>query len=77
VKPQAVLVETNWVVDVQTGCDWVGFCELDSDLQPWDKFGDRKTILSDLYNDSRIWVYGNFSLQDVNNLPNDWIQPNS
>ncbi len=61
----------------QTGCNWVGFCELDSDLQPWDKFGDRKPILSDLYNDSRIWVYGDFSLQDVNNLPNDWIQPNS
>ena len=27
---------------------WVGFCELDSDLQPWDKNGALKPILSDL-----------------------------
>jgi hypothetical protein len=24
------------------GHPWVGFCELDSDLQPWDKSGARK-----------------------------------
>jgi hypothetical protein len=41
---------------------WIGFCELDSDLQPWDKSGSRKPILSELYNDSQIWVYGDFLL---------------
>jgi hypothetical protein len=61
----------------RAGCDWVGFCELDSDLQPWDKFGDRKPILSDLYNNSRIWVYGDFLIEDVNHLPNGWIQSSS
>jgi hypothetical protein len=58
----AVLVKSEELR--RDGCDWVGFCELDSDLQPWDKFGDRKPILSDLYNDSRIWVYGDFLLPE-------------
>lgn len=57
----------------QEGHLWVGFCELDSDLQPWDKFGARKPILSDLYNDARIWVYGDFLIEEVEKLPDGWI----
>ncbi|MEM9905793.1 MAG: hypothetical protein AAF921_12295 [Cyanobacteria bacterium P01_D01_bin.44] len=56
----------------QAGHPWVGFCELDSDLQPWDKSGARKPILSDLYNDARIWVYGDFLIENINQLPDGW-----
>lgn len=56
----------------QEGHPWVGFCELDSDLQPWDKSGARKTILGDLYDNARIWVYGDFLLEDINKLPDGW-----
>jgi len=54
------------------GHPWVGFCELDSDLQPWDKSGARKRVLSNLYDDARIFVYRNFLLEDVNQLPDGW-----
>jgi predicted nucleic acid-binding protein len=57
----------------QAGYSWVGFCELDSDLQPWDKSGARKPILSELYNNSRIWVYSDFLLEGVEDIPNDWM----
>lgn len=57
----------------QEGYDWVGFCELDSDLQPWDKSGARKRILYDLYDDARILVYADFLLEDVSELPDGWI----
>lgn len=55
------------------GHPWVGLCELDSDLQPWDKSGARKPILSELYNNSQIWVYRDFLLEDIDALPVDWI----
>ncbi len=55
------------------GHSWVGFCELDSDLQPWDKSGAPKPILRDLYNGSRIWVYADFLVEDVNELPKSWL----
>lgn len=66
----AVLVKSEELR--QDGYLWVGFCELDSDLQPWDKLGARKPILSNLYNDSRVWVYGDFLLEEINKLPEDW-----
>jgi hypothetical protein len=66
----AVLVKSEELQ--HEGHPWVGFCELDSDLQPWDKSGGRKPILNDLYNDARIWVYADFLLEEVNNLPDDW-----
>ena len=55
---------------------WVGFCELDSDLQPWDKNGALKPILSDLYNASRVWVYQDFLVEDVDELPQGWFSSN-
>ncbi|PPJ61609.1 hypothetical protein [Cuspidothrix issatschenkoi] len=60
----------------QQGHSWVGFCELDSDLQPWDKNGVLKPILSDLYNASRIWVYRDFLVEDVDELPEVWFSSN-
>jgi len=56
----------------QKGYAWIGFCELDSDLQPWDKAGSPKPVLNDLYNTSRIWVYANFLLEDIHELPEGW-----
>jgi hypothetical protein len=67
----AVLVKSEELQ--QKGHHWVGFCELDSDLQPWDKLGARKPILSDLYHHSRVWVYGDFLLEEIDELPKSWI----
>lgn len=66
----AVLVKSEELL--KEGHSWIGFCELDSDLQPWDKSGARKPILSDLYNTSRVWVYGGFLLEEIDRLPEDW-----
>jgi len=40
----------------------LAFCELDGDLQPWDKNGNAKPGLTRLYDDARVWVYGDFTL---------------
>jgi predicted nucleic acid-binding protein len=40
----------------------VYFCELDSDLHPWDKSGSPKPSIKKLYDDSHIRVYENFDL---------------
>ena len=39
----------------------IAFCELDSDLQPWDKQGRSKEIV-ELYDARGIWVYGDFDM---------------
>ena len=49
------------------------FCELDSDLQPWDKYGNPKPPLVELYDGARIWVYGDFELL-APERPDDWPQ---
>jgi hypothetical protein len=67
----AVLVKSEELQ--QNAYPWVGFCELDSDLQPWDKLGARKPILSDFYHHSRVWVYGDFLLEEIDELPESWI----
>jgi predicted nucleic acid-binding protein len=54
------------------GYSWVGLCELDADLQPWDKSGARKPLLSDLYNNSQIWVYSDFLLEEIDEFPPSW-----
>ena len=66
----AVLVKSEELS--QEGHSWVGFCELDSDLQPWDKSGARKPILSKLYDSSCVWVYDDFLLEEIDRLPEDW-----
>lgn len=38
------------------------FCELDGDLQPWDKKGTSKQPLTSLYDRARVWVYQDFSM---------------
>lgn len=38
------------------------FCELDSDLQPWDTSGSLKLPLKHLYDERGIWVYGSFDM---------------
>ena len=40
----------------------LAFCELDSDLQPWDKYGNTKTTLARLYDEVHVWVYGDFTM---------------
>lgn len=40
----------------------LAFCELDGDLQPWDKNGNTKPVLTRMYDDARVWVYGDFTM---------------
>lgn len=47
------------------------FCEKDSDLQPWDKDGNRRHALCDMYDELGIWVYGDFDMQWPPK-PEDW-----
>jgi predicted nucleic acid-binding protein len=46
------------------------FCELDGDLQPWDKQGRARPDLLDLYDPRRIWVYGDFDMAAPVRPPN-------
>ncbi len=57
----------------QNGEKELAFCELDSDLQPWDKNGDSKPKLADLYDRANIWVYGDFLMQSPE-MPAGWYQ---
>src|SRR6266568_9108383 len=47
------------------------FCELDSDLQPWDKLGNPKPVLKALYDEAILWVYSDF-LMNSPERPNEW-----
>lgn len=40
----------------------LSFCEKDGDLQPWTRDGNRKKALTELYDERRIWVYGDFTM---------------
>jgi len=40
----------------------LAFCELDGDLQPWDRYGNTKPVLTRLYDTARVWVYGDFTM---------------
>ena len=46
-------------------------CEVDTDLQPWDKRGNLKQPLARLYDSAGVWVYGNFELDDPDR-PDNW-----
>jgi hypothetical protein len=48
---------------LEAGADSLAFCELDTDLQPWDGILQRREPLSSLYEERRIWVYEDFTLQ--------------
>lgn len=63
----AVLVEAEHLLS--EGADDLAFCELDSDLQPWDKNGRTKQPLTALYDAAQVWVYGDFALESPLRLP--------
>jgi len=63
----AVLVRAEELGD--QGADDVAFCELDGDLQPWDKNGRSKQPLTDLYNSAQLWVYGDFAMENPPRRP--------
>jgi predicted nucleic acid-binding protein len=48
----------------------LAFCELDGDLQPWDKHGRSRKDLLDLYDPRGIWVYGDFDMAAPVRPPN-------
>ena len=67
----AILVRAEQLL--ADGVDEMAFCELDSDLQPWDKDSNRKERLAGLYDAARVWVYGDFLLQ-APAKPDGWSQ---
>ena len=67
----AVLVKGSEILG--SGDRDVAFCEPDSHLQPWTQAGPRKDALTKLYDDSGIWVYGDFLLENPEK-PADWPQ---
>jgi hypothetical protein len=42
----------------------ISFCEADSDLQPWDRYGNEKPLLTEVFNQAHLWVYGDFTLTE-------------
>ena len=40
----------------------ISFCEVDADLQPWDKYGNAKPPLRDAFERAHVWVYSDFTL---------------
>lgn len=40
----------------------ISFCEMDTDLQPWDKYGNAKPPLAAAYDKAHVWVHGDFTL---------------
>jgi len=59
--PAAILVRAETLR--ADGADQFAFCELDSDLQPWDKKGNSKQPLAALYDGAGVWVYGDFVMK--------------
>ncbi|MGL5033270.1 MAG: hypothetical protein ACRC6M_05660 [Microcystaceae cyanobacterium] len=58
----AILIK---IVDLKSqGYEILGFCELDSDLLPWDRNGIPKLKLKELYDNINLQVYGSFSLPE-------------
>lgn len=47
----------------------LSFCEVDADLQPWDKKGNAKQPLTELFDRARVWVYGDFELSSPERPP--------
>ena len=52
------------------------FCVTDSDLQPWDKRGNAKQLLTDLYDEALVWVYGDFGMS-APERPDNWPDLNA
>lgn len=46
----------------EQGATEIVFCELDSDLQPWNRDGSIKQAFKALYDAAGIWVYGDFAM---------------
>jgi hypothetical protein len=63
----AVLVRAEALRD--QGAHDVSFCELDGDLQPWDKNGRGKQPLKGLYDSAGVWVYGDFAMENPPRRP--------
>ena len=63
----AVLVRAEALRD--QGADDVSFCELDGDLQPWDKNGRSKQPLTSFYDSAGVWVYGDFAMENPRRPP--------
>jgi len=63
----AVLVRAQALRNL--GADDISFCELDGDLQPWDKNGRSKQPLTALYDAAGVWVYGDFAMENPPKRP--------
>jgi hypothetical protein len=68
----AVLVRSEQLL--LAGENDIAFCELDADLQPWDRNRDLKQPLATLYDHAHVWVYGDFLMQ-APAKPDGWPGP--
>lgn len=56
----SVLVQASRLWD--RGERGISFCEIDSDLQPWDAYGNAKVPLRDAFDRAHVWVFRDFTL---------------
>ncbi len=53
------------------GVEQFSFCELDSDLRPLDRRGNARPDLKAIFDEARVWVYGDYDLRSPTPPP-DW-----
>ena len=51
----------------------LSFCTLDNDLQPFDRSGNQRKLLRELYDACSVWVFADFAMQ-VPSRPENWPQ---
>jgi hypothetical protein len=56
----------------ESGERGLSFCEADSDLQPWGRYGDVKPELRAAYDQAHLWVYGDFTFTQPIRRPDDF-----
>lgn len=59
---------------LEAGEHSLAFCELDADLQPWDRILQPREPLQSLYQERHVWVYEDFTLQSPIS-PESWDAP--
>ena len=61
----------RWIEQILTANRKMFFCELDADLQPWNRNGQRIEKLATAYDDANVWVSGDYLLQSPP-APDNW-----
>jgi len=57
----AILIRANELKQVNKEAE-LFFCEKDRDLLPWNREGNKRPALAELYDNAHVWVYGDFTM---------------